>query len=277
MHDLWQEIIEDTRTLVRAAAGAKGSLTLSPEVAARFAAATPKTTPTPTPTEAQAPEPAIEVISEPSPPPVASKQPEQPAPPAAAVGEVPNYDHVPDLAALAELVKGCTRCSLCETRTQTVFGTGNPQADLVFVGEAPGFYEDKQGKPFVGKAGQLLTDIIEKGMKIRRDEVFICNVLKCRPPENRNPNPLEVAQCKPYLMQQLALIRPKVICALGAFSAHTLLETDEAVGSLRGRWHDFKGIPLRVTYHPAYLLRNEKDKAKTWEDIQEVMRRLAEA
>jgi len=155
-----------------------------------------------------------------------------------------------------------------------VAGEGNPEAALVFVGEAPGASEDRQGRPFVGRAGQLLTDIISNGMKMHRDDVFICNVLKCRPPENRNPNPEEIMHCEPYLLRQLDLIRPRVICALGAVAAHTLLKTDTAIGRLRGQWHAYHGIPLRVTYHPAYLLRNPADKVKAWEDIKEIMRFL---
>jgi DNA polymerase len=159
-------------------------------------------------------------------------------------------------------------------RIQTVFGTGNPHADLVFVGEAPGAEEDRQGEPFVGRAGQLLTDIIEKGIKIRREDVYICNVLKCRPPENRDPNPEEVVCCEPYLLRQLELIQPKVICALGRIAAQTLLRSSESTTRLRGKWHNYHGIPFRVTYHPAYLLRSPGEKRKAWEDIQEVMKVL---
>ncbi|MCA1901294.1 MAG: uracil-DNA glycosylase [Candidatus Hydrogenedens sp.] len=175
---------------------------------------------------------------------------------------------------LKEEVKKCVKCPLHTERTQTVFGTGNPQAKLVFVGEAPGAEEDRQGLPFVGRAGQLLTDIIVKGMKMRREDVYICNVLKCRPPENRDPNPMEVFHCEPYLLEQLRLIKPKVICALGRIAAQTLLKTDAPTNELRGKWHNYHGIPLRVTYHPAYLLRNPKDKVKTWTDIQEIIKLL---
>jgi len=194
--------------------------------------------------------------------------------PALAVDAPPQVPAGVTLASLAETVAGCTKCGLCQSRTQTGFGVGNPEADLVFVGEAPGSEEDRRGEPFVGRAGQLLTDIIEKGMKLRREDVYICNVLKCRPPGNRNPSPEEVAQCEPYLLQQLALVQPRVICALGSYAAQTLLRSTESVGRMRGRWHSYHGIPLRVTYHPAYLLRNEGDKGKTWADIQEVMERL---
>ncbi|GEM_PF-325066 len=175
---------------------------------------------------------------------------------------------------IREEVCQCKKCPISEERTHTVFGTGNPQAELVFVGEAPGGEEDRQGLPFVGRAGQLLTDIIVKGMKMCREDVYICNVLKCRPPGNRDPNPNEVINCEPYLIRQLKLIKPKVICALGRISAQTLLKTDAPLNELRGKWHNYHGIPLRVTYHPAYLLRNPADKKKTWIDIQEVMKLL---
>jgi uracil-DNA glycosylase len=181
------------------------------------------------------------------------------------------------LAALAAEVAGCTKCPLCQRRTQTVFSDGDPSAGIVFVGEAPGRDEDLQGTPFVGRAGQLLTDIIEKGMKLPRGDVYICNILKCRPPNNRDPLPEEVAQCEPYLIRQLELVRPKVICCLGRIAAHTLLRTTEPLGRLRGRWHWYQGIPLRVTYHPAYVLRQQGQasldtKRQTWMDVLEVLK-----
>jgi DNA polymerase len=176
---------------------------------------------------------------------------------------------------LAEVVAGCKACGLCDGRTQTVFGSGNPHADLVFVGEAPGEQEDLQGLPFVGRSGGLLTDIVEKGMKLRWEDVYICNVIKCRPPGNRDPRPDEKSVCEPYLLEQLDLIQPKVICALGGHAATTLLETKESTGRLRGRWHSYHGVPLRVTYHPAYLLRSPGEKKKTWADIQEVIKVLS--
>ncbi len=191
-----------------------------------------------------------------------------------APGEADNgaQDGRETLEDLAGVVAGCRKCSLADTRTQTVFGSGDSRAKLVFVGEAPGRDEDLQGKPFVGRAGQLLTDIIEKGMKLQRSEVYICNVLKCRPPENRNPAPREVELCEPYLIRQLELIRPRVICALGTYAAQTLLKTELPIGRLRGKWHFYHGIPLRATYHPAYLLRNPADKRKTWDDVLEVLK-----
>ena len=178
----------------------------------------------------------------------------------------------PDLVSLAAEVSACKKCGLCEGRTQTVFSDGSPNADLVFVGEAPGENEDKQGIPFCGRSGDLLTDIIVKGMKMRREDVYICNVIKCRPPNNRDPLSAEKDACEPYLIRQLELVQPKVICALGGHAAKTLLKTDESTGRLRGKWHFYHGIPLRVTYHPAYLLRSPGKKKKTWEDIQEVMK-----
>ncbi len=191
-------------------------------------------------------------------------------PPPKATGNTPEEA----LAALEQIVSGCTRCALSVSRTQTVFGAGHPRSDVVFVGEAPGYHEDKQGVPFVGRAGQLLTDIIEKGMGLKRADTYICNVLKCRPPENRDPNPVEVAACEPFLMQQLEIMNAKVIIALGKYAAQTLLKCDLPVARMRGRWWEYHGIPLRVTYHPAYLLRNPAQKPGCWEDIQAVMQHL---
>ena len=179
-------------------------------------------------------------------------------------------------------VKGCKKCTLCETRTQTVFGQGSPVARLVFVGEAPGFEEDRQGLAFVGKAGQLLTRMIT-AMGLSRDEVFICNVLKCRPPNNRDPSATEILACGSYLRQQLSIIQPEVLVALGSPAAKTLLNTAQGIGKLRGRFHDYDlsgvpgegpSIPLMPTYHPAYLLRSPGEKRKAWEDLQMVMERL---
>jgi uracil-DNA glycosylase len=167
----------------------------------------------------------------------------------------------------------CQCCPLCKTRTNLVFGEGNNRAGLVFVGEAPGADEDKQGRPFVGKAGQLLTRIIV-AMGLQRQDVYICNILKCRPPGNRNPKPEEIAACEPFLIRQLQAIQPKVICALGTFAAHTLLKTDVPITLLRGRFHSYQGIPLMPTYHPAYLLRNPGAKKQVWEDVQQIMKAL---
>lgn len=189
--------------------------------------------------------------------------------------ELPQIAGEDSLMRIADEIRKCEKCPLSQTRTHTVPGEGNAHAELVFVGEAPGVSEDRMGRPFVGRAGQLLTDIIVKGMKMKREDVFICNVLKCRPPNNRTPNPEEVGHCEPYLLRQLSVIQPKVICALGAVAAQTLLKTTSPIKHLRGHWHNYHNIPFRVTYHPAYLLRNAADKKKTWEDIQEIMRFLA--
>jgi uracil-DNA glycosylase len=167
----------------------------------------------------------------------------------------------------------CCRCALSRIRHRIVFGEGNPDADLVFVGEAPGADEDEQGRPFVGSAGQLLTKIIA-AMELRREDVYICNILKCRPPGNRNPLPDEISACEPFLIRQLEAIRPKVICALGSFAAHTLLKTEAPISALRGHFHRYQGIPLMPTYHPAYLLRNPGAKKQVWEDVREIMKIL---
>jgi uracil-DNA glycosylase len=168
----------------------------------------------------------------------------------------------------------CRRCKLAPHRTHLVFGVGNPRARLVFVGEAPGRDEDLRGEPFVGRAGQLLTEIITRGMKLRREDVYIANVIKCRPPENRNPEPDEVTSCEPFLLRQLELIGPEVIVALGKFAVQTLLRSKTPITQMRGRWYDYHGIKLMPTFHPAYLLRNPGDKRLVWEDIQKVMREL---
>lgn len=177
------------------------------------------------------------------------------------------------LEGVREELGDCRRCPLAASRKNLVFGEGNPQAELVFVGEAPGADEDAQGRPFVGRAGQLLTRIIE-AMKLRRSDVYICNILKCRPPGNRNPAPAEIEACEPFLRKQLEVIRPRVICALGTFAAKTLLNTESPITVLRGRFHDYQGIRLMPTYHPAYLLRNQGAKKMVWEDVQMIMHEL---
>jgi DNA polymerase len=164
-------------------------------------------------------------------------------------------------------VKGCTACGLEKTRTQTVFGVGDENADWMLIGEAPGAEEDRLGDPFVGQAGKLLDNMLAAIDLKRGANVYIANVLKCRPPGNRNPEPNEVAKCTPFLLRQISLIRPKLILAMGRFAAQTLLETDASIASLRGRLHKYAGVPLIVTYHPAYLLRTLPDKAKAWEDL----------
>jgi uracil-DNA glycosylase len=186
------------------------------------------------------------------------------------------------LAAVRERVCACTKCAhLACSRTQTVFGVGNPDADLMFIGEAPGADEDQQGEPFVGRAGQLLTRIL-KAMNFAREDVYIANILKCRPDMppgsfgNRAPTPTEMQTCRPYLVEQIEIIQPSVLVALGAVAVEGLLGTRATMRELRGRWHAYNGIPLMITYHPAYLLRNQapSEKRKVWEDMLQVMERL---
>ncbi len=218
-------------------------------------------------------------LSEPTPPPTDQVETikEQMMPRRAEPNRIEPADKLIQLEALRAEVSVCRKCKmLCETRTQTVFNDGTPHAELCFVGEAPGADEDATGVPFVGKAGQLLTKIIE-ACQLQRNEVYICNVLKCRPPNNRNPMPDEIANCRPYLDRQLDLLKPKMMVALGKFAAaHLLGETPDKVPitKLRGTIHDYRGIPFMITLHPAYLLRNPPAKRDVWEDMKEVMRRL---
>jgi DNA polymerase len=179
------------------------------------------------------------------------------------------------LTVLQNEVAGCTRChELATTRTQTVFGVGAPNARLLFLGEAPGADEDRLGEPFVGRAGQLLTDMITKGMRLRREDVYIMNVLKCRPPANRNPSPDEVINCRSFLDRQIETIHPEFICCLGSIAAKALLNTELSIGRLRGKWHNYRGVPVVCTYHPAYLLRNPAAKRDVWEDLKLLMDRM---
>jgi DNA polymerase len=247
------EIVREACEVIRKSANARGNIGLSPETAAR-----------------------LEQIAARNAAPRVRERPPSPQGAAKTPGGKRTGSKTPNdcqtLEELEQLVNACEMCPLAKTRTNVVFGSGNPHARLVFVGEAPGAEEDRQGLPFVGRAGQLLTDIIEKGMNLKRSDVYICNVLKCRPPDNRNPLPTEIECCEPFLVRQLEIIKPKVICALGAFAAQTLLKTTRPIGQLRGEWHFYHGIPLRATYHPAYLLRNPADKRKTWMDVIEVMK-----
>lgn len=170
-------------------------------------------------------------------------------------------------------LEGCPRCKLCKGRTNIVLGEGNPSAKIVFVGEAPGEQEDLSGRPFVGRAGQLLEKMIE-AMGIKRSDIFICNVVKCRPPDNRNPEPDEIEACSPYLFRQLDAIQPKVVIALGKFAAQTLLKTETPISQIRGKFFPYRGAKLIPTFHPAYLLRNPPAKKEVWEDLQLVMKEL---
>jgi uracil-DNA glycosylase len=178
------------------------------------------------------------------------------------------------LEELRAAIGDCRLCKLCAGRTHLVFGVGNPKAKLMFIGEGPGRDEDLQGEPFVGRAGQLLTDIITKGMGLRREDVYITNVVKCRPPENRNPEPDEVASCEPFLRKQIDLIRPEIIIGLGKFAVQTLLQSKVPITKLRGNWHSYHGIKLMPTFHPAYLLRNPGDKKLVWQDIKKVLKEM---
>ena len=178
------------------------------------------------------------------------------------------------LEAIREEIGDCRRCKLHKGRNSIVYGEGDPKATIVFVGEGPGFEEDQQGRPFVGAAGQLLTDIIEKGMKIKRAEVYICNIVKCRPPNNRNPEPDEVEACIGFVKKQIAAINPRVIVTLGNVPTQNLLNTKQGITRMRGTWQEYNGVPVMPTFHPSYLLRSPGEKKKVWEDIQLVMKKL---
>lgn len=219
----------------------------------------PKTSPKPI----VSPTPTIAVTSIPKP---------SILPPAPKASLFDAIDRIPDdsLLKIRTDLGECTRCKLHSTRNKIVFGDGSPKAELVFVGEGPGRDEDMQGLPFVGRAGKLLTQMIE-AMGLQRKDVYICNVVKCRPPENRLPEPDEIKTCSPFLLRQLDAIAPKVIVCLGACSAQTLLETNRGISHFRGQWLEFRGRKLMATYHPAYLLRNPAAKADVWKDLQKVM------
>jgi uracil-DNA glycosylase family 4 len=188
---------------------------------------------------------------------------------------VPVCDRPLQLSTLAAEVAVCRRCPhLADTRTQTVFGVGNPETRLMFIGEAPGFDEDRTGEPFVGRAGQLLTDMITKGMGLTREQVYIANILKCRPPENRNPLPDESNNCFGYLERQIEIIRPEFLCLLGKVAAQAILNTTQSIGKLRGKWHRYRGVAAIATYHPSYLLRTPSAKKDAWEDLQVLMKEM---
>jgi DNA polymerase len=192
---------------------------------------------------------------------------------AGAIGPEPGVAGVETLDQIRAELGDCRRCALSESRRELVYGVGNPDARLVLVGEAPGREEDRRGEPFVGEAGQLLDRILA-AMGLCREEVYICNVLKCRPPANRDPFPEEVATCEPFLARQIAAIGPQVIIALGRFAVHSLLQTRVPISRLRGEWQSYRGIPLMPTFHPAYLLRNPHGKREVWDDVKAVMARL---
>jgi uracil-DNA glycosylase len=216
--------------------------------------------PLPDPLPMPAPAPA------PAPVPVPDSRPATPGSPAALLAELQ-----------ARIGPQCDRCSLAKQgRSQVVFGVGNPEAAVMFVGEAPGRDEDRLGEPFVGAAGQLLTRIIERGMAMRRQDVYIANVIKCRPPNNRDPAPMEVVVCRPFVLEQIRIIEPKVIVTLGRVAAQALLGTRLSITKLRGNWQEIEGTPVMPTFHPAYLLRNPSGKRPVWQDVKAVMKRLQE-
>lgn len=234
--------------------------------------------PEPVPSEVTAPVPAQAPVASPAPAPVRMSRPV--AAPAEAnspsaprpLAARPSGVAAMDWPALREAVAGCEACGLCRSRRNTVFGVGHAQAQWMIIGEAPGEQEDRQGEPFVGKAGQLLDNMLRAVGLTRAEagpeqQVYIANVLKCRPPMNRNPEPQEVAQCEPFLKRQVELVAPKLILAMGRFAVQSILQTGEPIGRLRGRVHAYQGVPVVVTYHPAYLLRNPQDKARAWEDL----------
>jgi uracil-DNA glycosylase len=270
-----ERVFVDRDAMARAAESSAAELRATS--AATAAAASAPHEPASSTVELSAERPASTARQRPASPP--AKAPMKPAPQPAADDNTPlprarvlrDADRIARKAAAladldARLVSVCTKCALHQTRTNTVFGVGHPDADLVFVGEAPGADEDQRGEPFVGRAGQLLTKILQ-AIGFEREDVFIANVLKCRPPNNRDPLPDEVAHCEPYLWKQLEIIEPKIICALGRISAQTLLKTRDSLTHLRCKVHDYHGIPMVVTYHPAALLRNPNWKRPTWDDV----------
>jgi uracil-DNA glycosylase family 4 len=195
------------------------------------------------------------------------------------VASAPDWTQRPTLEIVRETLGACQRCGLCSGRTNIVFGDGNPDADILFVGEGPGENEDLQGLPFVGRAGELLTQMIEKGMGIPRSQVYICNIVKCRPPNNRNPLPPEVAACRPFLDGQIAAVQPRVIVSLGKPAASLLLGRDVAITRVRGQWHEYRGTPLMPTLHPAYVLRQytPENRRAVWEDLMAALERSRQA
>jgi len=220
--------------------------------------------------------PALPV--EPRRPAVATSAPDPPRDQLDLIGGASAFGERPTLASVREALGECTRCRLCEGRQQIVFGDGNPSADLVFVGEGPGAEEDRRGLPFVGRAGELLTQMIEKGLSLRRSDVYICNIVKCRPPNNRTPLADEAATCRPFLDGQLAAIRPKVIVALGKPAASLLLGRDVAISRVRGVWHEYRGTPLMPTFHPAFVLRQytPENRRLVWGDLKAALQRSRE-
>ncbi|PIE22843.1 MAG: hypothetical protein CSA62_10365 [Planctomycetota bacterium] len=258
----WLSVAGADLLLPRPKAGAAGAAAAAPS-------SQPTTAPAQTPAPAPVPAPSPASAKPPSPPPTATPNPKLPL----HLQDLPSEPGA-RLSRLAELSRDCAHCGLHEKRQQAVFGDGELGAEIMFVGEAPGAQEDAQGVPFVGAAGQLLTRIIENAMGIPRSAVYIANVVKCRPPGNRNPSPEEQQRCGPYLEEQIRALRPKILICLGAIAAQYLLDTKQGAGRLRGRVHQWEKIPLVVTWHPAYLLRTPSAKRETWSDIQLALRTL---
>jgi DNA polymerase len=244
----------------------------TPPAANRLAVADPGTC-YPVPPSPMIPEVVAPSAPVPSRPPAAQQPPPPDPSPSRPSILPPRPDLDVDLATLEKIVSECVQCGLCQERTQTVFGVGDPEADLMFIGEGPGYEEDRQGEPFVGPAGQLLTKIIEAGMGLKRSDVYIANIVKCRPPNNRNPEDDEAVTCLPYLERQIELIQPKVIVVLGAVPLKALLNR-RGITRSRGNWLSHKDIPVMPTFHPSYLLRVPKAKRDVWNDMQAVMQRL---
>ncbi|WP_075006228.1 uracil-DNA glycosylase [Stigmatella aurantiaca] len=287
-HLLWQEesggralLVDSAKLAAERSASLRSMLPPRGAAPAKAPPAEPAPAPPPVPRaevpRAAAPERPAALAPRPASPPVAAsgngllldvpqKAPPYPgALPGVVDGERPTLDEI------RRTLGDCQRCKLCTGRKNIVFGVGNPRADLVFVGEGPGENEDLKGIPFVGAAGDLLTKMIQ-AMGFSRDDVYICNVVKCRPPGNRNPEPDEIASCEPFLRSQLLAIQPKVIVALGKFAAQTLLRDSTPITRLRGQWREYQGVKLMPTFHPAYLLRSPAEKRKAWEDLQQVMK-----
>ncbi len=246
----------------------------TPAAAPSFVPTASTVLPTSTPQENSLPKPTARPLP-PKPAAVAPAPRSAPVVAPSAPSLFESVDKIKDdtLPRIREDIGDCTRCKLHKGRNKIVFGDGNPKAELVFIGEGPGADEDAQGLPFVGRAGKLLTQMIE-AMGLQRRDVYICNVVKCRPPENRAPEPDEVATCSPYLLRQIDVIKPKVIVCLGAVAAKTLLETTRGISQFRGQWLEWRGHKLMATYHPAYLLRNPNAKGEVWKDLQKVMAEL---
>ena len=264
-----RELSEEARSLVAAARGWIAELHEEGVESFERLATSPAPAAEPAPSATPAPEAKRSTF-----PPTPAPAPQQPT----LITGGPDFGPAPTLESVREVLGECTRCRLSEGRGRLVFGDGNPHADLLFVGEGPGAEEDKRGLPFVGRAGELLTSMIEKGLEIPRSEVYICNIVKCRPPDNRTPLADEVSTCQPFLDGQIAAVKPKVIIALGKPAASLLLGREVAITRLRGSWHEYHGIPLMPTLHPAFILRQytPENRRAVWSDLKAALERSKE-